>query len=153
MCFVWQTRKIAKNNLPGLRCSFFSLLLWKNLPSRPQSMKSWAWNSEWASTFPKSATISVLSLDTDAGEAKRKENRKLWFIFWSFWAFLTCKENEVTERRWLSNIEENGLRKLHQLLECWSFSFVVCTLYMANGIPFYLKLTRKIISTLIKKMQ
>lgn len=62
--FVFQERGYAlENSWPGPSCLFFSFPFWKNLLLSPQTMRSWAWNSEWGLPSPQPATASVLFLE------------------------------------------------------------------------------------------
>lgn len=88
---VPQESKLALENWP-----YSSLLLCKILSSSPQPMRSWVQSSEWASPFPQCATASVLSLDCDIWDGKRKKN---WHVLSRCWGLLTWEGTGWRQQR------------------------------------------------------
>lgn len=112
----WEREPAWENNWPGLSCSFSSLLLCKNSPSSPQSMRSWVRTSEWALPFPQSVTASVLSLDSDAGEGKKRERRNDMH-FKATDAYTHGRKQD--EDSW-GKIGGIRVRKSNQIPACWT---------------------------------
>lgn len=89
LCFIFQESGYAlENSWPGLSCLFSSLPLCKDLPSGPQTMRSWASSSERDSPSPQSATDSVQSLgpegEGEGGRERSKESKKNWCVLWEY---------------------------------------------------------------------